>query len=574
MHILGINAAFHDSSACLVRDGVVVAAAEEERFSRIKHGKRATPYQAHALPFHAIDYCLEAGGITLADVDDVAYSFDPFLLMNGTTERRFALPSDVDEARRGGGYDPWDSIFLAGITAAPRMLRDDVPFHLRERMNGAADKHRWRFHFVEHHVAHAASAYYPAPFERAAVLTLDGRGECVSTYLGVGDGLQLEKLNEVPLPHSLGLLYERVTSHVGFLNSSDEYKVMALASYGTPRYADRFRSILRWRDDGGYEILPFDLTELIGPTRSPNATFDAEHFDIASSLQVVLEEAGLRLATWLHRRTGERSLCLAGGVALNCVMNSRIAREAPFEQVWVQPAAGDAGTSLGAALAVWADQGSSGSRTASSRWQMDSAYLGPAYDDEQIRAALDHARLTYTRPSDFTGALADQLVQGKVVGWFQGRMEFGPRALGARSILASPTDPAMMQRLNELKDREDFRPVAPVVLAEEAGRFFADCDESPFMLFVYDVRPEVADLVPAIRHIDGTARAQTVRWEQAPLFHRLLEQFRERSGVPVLVNTSFNTRGKPIVCTPQDAFECFYTSPIDVLAIGSYLLQK
>jgi carbamoyltransferase len=349
---------------------------------------------------------------------------------------------------------------------------------------------------------------------------------------------------------------------------------MALASYGTPRYADRFRSILRWRDDGGYEILPFDLTELIGPTRSPNATFDAEHFDIASSLQVVLEEAGLRLATWLHRRTGERSLCLAGGVALNCVMNSRIAWEAPFEQVWVQPAAGDAGTSLGAALAVWADQGSSGSRTASSRWQMDSAYLGPAYDDEQIRAALDHARLTYTRPSDFTGALADQLVQGKVVGWFQGRMEFGPRALGARSILASPTDPAMMQRLNELKDREDFRPVAPVVLAEEAGRFFADCDESPFMLFVYDVRPEVADLVPAIRHIDGTARAQTVRWEQAPLFHRLLEQFRERSGVPVLVNTSFNTRGKPIVCTPQDAFECFYTSPIDVLAIGSYLLQK
>jgi carbamoyltransferase len=578
MHILGINAAFHDSSACLVRDGIVVAAAEEERFSRIKHGKRATPYQAHALPFHAIDYCLDAGGITLADVDDVAYSFDPFLLTNGTTERRFALPRDVDEARRGGGYDPWDSIFLAGITAAPRMLRDDVPFHLRERMNGAADRHRWRFHFVEHHIAHAASAYYPAPFERAAVLTLDGRGECVSTYLGVGDGLQLEKLNEVSLPHSLGLLYERVTSHLGFLNSSDEYKVMALASYGTPRYADRFRSILRWRDDGGYEILPFDLTELIGPARSPRATFDAEHFDIASSLQVVLEEAGLKLATWLQRRTGERNMCLAGGVALNCVMNSRIARESAFERVWVQPAAGDSGTSLGAALAVWAEQESAGahdgSRSASSRWQMDSAYLGPAFTDDQIRAALDHARLTYTRPADLTAAVADRLAQGKVVGWFQGRMEFGPRALGARSILASPTDPSMMQRLNELKDREDFRPVAPVVLAEESGRFFADCDESPFMLFVYDVRPEVADLVPAIRHVDGTARTQTVRREQSPLFHRLLEQFRDRSGVPVLVNTSFNTRGKPIVCTPQDALECFYTSPIDVLAIGSYLLQK
>jgi len=578
MHILGINAAFHDSSACLVRDGVVVAAAEEERFSRIKHGKRATPYQAHALPFHAIDYCLDAGGITLADVDDVAYSFDPFLLTNGTTERRFALPRDVDQARLGGGYDPWDSIFLAGITAAPRMLRDDVPFHLRERMNGAAENHRWRFHFVEHHVAHAASAYYPAPFERAAVLTLDGRGECVSTYLGIGDGLQLEKLNEVPLPHSLGLLYERVTAHLGFLNSSDEYTVMALASYGTPRHADRFRSHLRWRDDGGYEILPFDLTELIGPARSPKATFDAEHFDIASSLQVVLEEAGLRLATWLHQRTGERNLCLAGGVALNCVMNSRIARESPFEHVWVQPAAGDAGTSLGAALDVWAEQESlgacDGSRSASSRWQMESAYLGPSFADDQIRAALDHARLAYTRPADLTAAVAEQLAQGKVVGWFQGRMEFGPRALGARSILASPTDPAMMQRLNELKDREDFRPVAPVVLAEEAGRFFAGCDESPFMLFVYDVRPEVADLVPAIRHVDGTARAQTVRREQSPLFHRLLEQFRERSGVPVLVNTSFNTRGKPIVCTPQDALECFYTSPIDVLAVGSYHLTK
>jgi carbamoyltransferase len=579
MYILGINAAFHDSSACLVRDGMVVAAAEEERFSRVKHGKRATPYQAHALPFHAIDYCLQAGGISLADVDDVAYSLDPFLLTNGTTERRFALPRDTAEARAGGGYDPWDTIFLAGVTAAPRMLRDDVPFHLRERLNGPADRHQWRFHFVEHHVAHAASAFFPAPFERAAVLTLDGRGECVSTYLGVGDGLHLEKLHEVALPHSLGLLYEQVTSHLGFLNSSDEYKVMALASYGTPRYADRFRSLLRWREDGGYEIAPHDLAELVGPARPPKAPFEAAHFDIASSLQIVLEEAGLRLATWLQRRTGERSLCLAGGVALNCVMNSRIARESPFEQVWVQPAAGDAGTSLGAALAVWSQQAANGGAEPSPtdgarRWRMDSAYLGPAYGDDEIRAALDHARLTYARPADLTAAVADALAAGKVVGWFQGRMEYGPRALGARSILASPTDAAMMHRLNELKDREDFRPVAPVVLAEEAGRYFEGCEDSPFMLFVYNVRPEMADRVPAIRHVDGTARAQTVRREQAPLFHQLLERFQERSGVPVLVNTSFNTRGKPIVCTPRDALECFYTSPIDVLAIGSYLLQK
>jgi carbamoyltransferase len=574
MHILGINAAFHDSSACLVRNGVVIAAAEEERFSQIKHGKRATPYQAHALPFQAIDYCLEAGGITLADIDDVAYSFDPFLLTNGTTDRRFALPRDVDEAQQGSGYDPWDTIFLAGITSAPRMLRDDVPFHLRERLNGDASRHRWRFHFVEHHLAHAASAYYPAPFDRAAVLTLDGRGECVSTFLGVGDGLQLEKLNEVALPHSLGLLYERVTTHLGFLNSSDEYKVMALASYGTPRYADRFRAHLRWRDDGGYEILPMDLTELVGAPRPPKEALADRHFDIASSLQVVLEEACLKLASWLHRRSGERSLCLAGGVALNCVMNSRLATDSPFEHIWVQPAAGDAGTSLGAALSVWAGQADQNVHPGHTRWRMESAYLGPAFDDEQIREVLDHAKLTYTRPVDLADTVADHLTRGEIVGWFQGRMEFGPRALGARSILASPTDPAMMQRLNQLKDREDFRPVAPAVLEEEAGRYFDGCTTSPFMLFVHNVRPEAADQVPAIRHIDGTARVQTVSCEQAPLYHRLLERFEAKTGVPVLVNTSFNTRGKPIVCTPQDALECFFTSPLDTLAIGSYVVQK
>lgn len=591
MHILGINAAFHDSSACLVRNGVVVAAAEEERFSRIKHGKRATPFQAHALPFNAIDYCLAAGGITLSDVDDVAYSLDPFLLTGGTSDRRFQLPRTTEDAMRGGGYDPWDTIFLAGVTAAPRMLRDDVPFHLRERLNGPAERHQWRFHFVEHHVAHAASAYFPSPFERAAVLTMDGRGECVSTYLGVGDGLHLEKLHEVALPHSLGLLYEQVTTHLGFLNSSDEYKVMALASYGTPHYAEALRAHLRWHDDGGYEILPMDLADLFGPARSPKAPMEPHHFDVASSLQVVLEEASLRLAGWLQRRTGERNLCLAGGVALNCVMNSRIARESAFERVWVQPAAGDAGTSLGAALAVWAGQASdqahggaasfaSGTPTArtedaaTGRWQMETAYLGPSFDDGQIQAVLDHAGLTYSRPDDLPAAVAGLLAQGKVVGWFQGRMEYGPRALGARSILASPTDAAMMQRLNFLKDREDFRPVAPVVLAEQASHYFEGCDESPFMLFVYTVRPEVADRAPAIRHVDGTARVQTVTREQSPVYYRLLERFHERTGVPVLVNTSFNTRGKPVVCTPQDALECFYTSPIDVLAMGGFVLQK
>jgi carbamoyltransferase len=571
MNILGINAAFHDSSATLVRDGAVVAAAEEERFLRLKHHKRATPYNAHALPFHAIDYCLRAGGITLADVDHVAYSFDPWLLTGGTTERRFALPRDAEEARRGPGYEPWETIFLAGITAAPRMLRDDVPFHLKARFNGDASAHRWRFHFVEHHVAHAASAYYPSPFDRAAIMTLDGRGECTSTFLGQGDGVQMEKLNEVELPHSLGLLYERVTSHLGFLNSSDEYKVMALASYGEPSYADRFRSLLEWREGGGYEIAPFDLTELVGPAREPKAPIEREHFDIASSLQVVLEEACLTLADWLHRRTGDKNLAMAGGVALNCVMNARLARESAFERVWVQPAAGDAGTSLGAALQVWAGLQDG---AAEERWRMGSAYLGPEYDDAAIRAALDHAKLRYRRPADVAEATAECLAGGKIVGWFQGRMEFGPRALGARSIIASPTDPDMMGRMNELKDREDFRPVAPAVLAEDAPAYFEGCEDSPFMLFVYRVRPEVAEAVPAIRHVDGTARAQTVHADRSPLFHRLISRFKARSGVPVIVNTSFNTRSKPIVCTPQDALECFYTSPIDVLAIGGYLLEK
>ena len=585
--ILGINAAFHDSSACLVRDGVVVAAAEEERFTRDKHHKRATPFNAHALPFHAIDYCLAVGGIGLRDVDHVAYSLDPFLLMDGdrSTRPHFELPRDSGEARRGAGYDPWETVFLAGITAAPRMLLDDVPFHVRTRgrWGGERPDHRWRFHFVEHHIAHAASAFYPSPFERAAVLTLDGRGERVSTFMGVGMGVggggQIEKLREVELPNSLGFLYERVTTHLGFLNSSDEYKVMALASYGTPRYADRFRSLLLWDDDGRYEVLPTPIEELVGPPREPKSPFEDDHFDVASSLQVVLEESALKLGRWLHARTGEQDVCLAGGVALNCVMNSRLRDEGPFRRVWVQPAAGDAGTSLGAALWVNAQQDGRGNGRAGGdgnggRWRMDNAYLGPEYGDDEIRAALDHAKLRYRYCPDIAAAAAECLEQNKVLGWFQGRMEFGPRALGARSIVASPADPAMMQRLNELKDREDFRPVAPAVLEEAAPEYFEDCQDSPFMLFVYQVRPEVADRIPAIRHVDGSARVQTVSRTHAANFHRLIARFRERTGLPVVVNTSFNTRSNPVVCTPQDALECFYTSPIDALAIGSYLLVK
>ena len=577
MDILGINAAFHDSSACLVRDGVVLAAAEEERFTRAKHHKRATPFNAHALPFHAIDHCLAAGGIALEDVDHVAYALDPFLLFDRRSpEQRFRLARDTADARAGPGYDAWQTVFLAGVTAAPRMLLDDVPWHLRRRFGGDRSEHGWQFHWVEHHIAHAASAFLPSPFERAAVLTLDGRGERVSTLLGTGRGTTMEKLQEVELPHSLGILYELVTEHLGFLRSSDEYKVMALASYGRPRFAGRLRERLRWSDDGRYAIDCSDPEELFGPRREPGSPFDDHHFDVAASLQVVLEEAALRLAGWLHDRTGEEDLCLAGGVALNCVMNSRLLEDSPFRRVWVQPAAGDAGTSLGAALWVWAEQrngGAAGGGT-DGRWRMEDAYLGPGYGDDEIAAALAHAKIRAEPSEDIARVTADCLARGLVVGWFQGRMEFGPRALGARSILATPADPSMVQRLNQLKDREDFRPVAPAVLEEAASEYFAGCDDAPFMLFVYKVRPEVADRVPAIRHVDGTARVQTVSPARAPLYHAVISRFRERTGLPVLVNTSFNTRGQPIVCTPRDALECFFSSPIDALALGSYLLVK
>ena len=570
MKTLGINAAFHDSAACLVDDGRVIAAAEEERFTQIKHGKRPVPFSAWELPYHAIDYCLAEAGVDVDALDHVGYSFDPALFVNGSgLPSQITLPLEPSAIRIPSGGSAWDPLFLSYIVNAPRQLAGGAPHHLQQRLRSKANAPRWSWHFVPHHLAHQASAFLAAPFDECAVLTLDGRGENTSTQYGVFRGGRYTRLSEVPLPHSLGILYEDVTRHLGFLHSSDEYKVMALASFGTPRFVEVFRRSVRWQGDGRYTVAPIAFDELC-PPRKRGEPFLPVHADVAHAAQRVLEETVLAIVTWLRRETKLRNLAMAGGVALNCVMNGFLRERGIFDEIWVQPAAGDAGTALGAALWVDREARGNGERV----FRMDHAYLGPGYDDTEIEMALRHARASYRKPDDLPGEVALHLAQNRIVGWFQGRMEFGPRALGARSILASPLDAGMQARLNELKDREDFRPVAPAVLEEAASEWFEDCTRSPFMLFVHRVPPARRPRIPAACHADGTARVQTVARDTSPLYHALIEAFGARTGVPVVINTSFNTRGKPIVCTPRDALECFFASPIDVLAIGPYVIEK
>jgi carbamoyltransferase len=587
MITLGINAAFHDSAAALVRDGVVLAAAEEERFSRIKHGKRPVPFTAWELPFRAIDFCLAQAGVTLHQVDHVAYSFDPDAFIGGrlagpiTEQPRISLPLQPSaHASTMGWENPWDPLFAAYIVNAPRQLASGAPHHLARRLGGVSpDDPPWRWHFLNHHLCHQASAFLAAPFQRCAVMTLDGRGEVASTTYGAYRGQRYEPLGKVHVPHSLGLLYERVTAHLGFLHSSDEYKVMALAALGTPRFRGALAEHIRVHDNGQFEIAPMDFEALFGPARVPGSALEEHHLDLAASLQDVLEETVLRLARRLRQASGERQLAMAGGVALNCVMNARLRDAGIFDEVWVQPAAGDAGTALGAAL--WADareRGAPDGRLGPREWAMQHAYLGPGYSDEVIEEQLRWAKLPYRRADDLAQDTAALLADNRIVGWFQGRMEFGPRALGARSILASPIDPHMQERLNALKDREDFRPVAPAIPQEELPRWFAPADanqgRSPFMLFVYDVLPGQAQRIPSACHTDHSARVQTVDHDTNPRMHALLNAFGQRTGVPVLVNTSFNMRGEPMVCSPRDAIEAFYGTPLDALVIGPFILEK
>jgi carbamoyltransferase len=546
MRILGVNAVFHDPAAALIVDGRVVAAAEEERFTRRKHGKQAVPFSTWELPTQAIHWCLEEGGLDASQLDAVGYSYDP-ALMDGEDDDLAGLDRD------------WEYLRTLYARRAPRFLATAVP-----GLDPAIVRH------VRHHVAHAASTALASPHPDTAVLVVDGRGERTSMLAGVYREHKLDVLAAQQLPHSLGLLYENLTEHLGFKRSSDEYKVMAMASYGRPRFADAIRERVYACADGGFRTEPMDLSVWAPARRAgtgDSARPDAEHADLACSVQLVVEEVLLDLVEWLRNRTDTDSLCLAGGVALNCVANSRIYAESGFEHVWVQPASGDSGTALGAALALAAEFGEPIE-------PMPSARLGRGWSDEQIATTLEEANVPYERPRDLAVAIGDALAENQLVGWFQGRAEFGPRALGGRSLLADPRDAANLQRLNAVKGREQFRPVAPMVLIEQASEIFSRGPiPSPYMLFVHDVAQAWRARIPAVTHVDGTARIQTVDHSE-PRLHAAISRFAERTGVPVVVNTSFNTAGRPMVDTPRDALEVFGSSPIDVLAMGSYLVRR
>jgi carbamoyltransferase len=590
MHILGISAYYHDSAACLVRDGEIVAAAQEERFSRKKHDDR--------FPASAVDFCLRQASITAADLDFVAFYDKPLLKF----ER--LLETYVDYAPRG---------IRSFLKAMPLWLREKL--WMADRIKNDTN-YPGKVLFTEHHESHAASAFFPSPFESAAVLTMDGVGEWATSSYGYGRGNELHLLGELHFPHSLGLLYSAFTYYTGFKVNSGEYKVMGLAPYGEPRYAQKILDqLLDLREDGslrlnmqyfdfchGLTMTNAAFDELFGgPPREPETELTQREMDLARSVQEVTELAMLRMARHVHKETGERNLCLAGGVALNCVGNGRVLREGPFENVWVQPAAGDAGGALGAALSVWYQYLGNERDTAQVRQGhadgMNGAYLGPSFSSEEIGEALDElgARYRRIRSAELADHVAQLLAQGKVVGWFQGRMEFGPRALGGRSILGDPRSPQMQSQMNlKIKCRESFRPFAPSILRERVADFFElDCD-SPYMLLVAPVKsdlriPMTADeealfgidklnvarsSIPAVTHVDYSARIQTVRREDNPAYYDLIAAFDRLTGCPLLVNTSFNVRGEPIVCTPAQAYTCFMRTEMDCLVLEDYVLEK
>ncbi|HEX6237045.1 MAG TPA: carbamoyltransferase [Acidimicrobiales bacterium] len=587
--ILGLSAYYHDAAAALVIDGEIIAAAQEERFTRRKHDP--------AFPHHAIGACLRQAGLEHEDLDYVGFYDKPFLT-----------------------FDRLLDTYVAYAPAGLRSFLRAMPLWLNEKLHTARTIRREldgrygkRLVFTEHHESHAASAFFPSPFDRAAILTLDGVGEWATATYGVGQENTIDLRAELRFPHSLGLLYSAFTYYCGFRVNSGEYKLMGLAPYGEPVYAELIRDrLLDLRDDGSFrlDLRYFNYCQGLtmtsrrfdalfgGPPRRPEGPITQREMDLAASIQQVTEDVVVRAARHLHDETGLTDLCMAGGVALNCVANGRILRDTPFERIWVQPAAGDAGGSLGVALFIW-HQLLGSPRSASPGDSQRGSLLGPGFSDHEVCAALDRAGATYEVVEDddeLCDLAAELLAQGKVVGWFQGRMEFGPRALGARSILGDPRDPEMQSLMNrKIKFRESFRPFAPAVLADDAHEWFGlpAGHDSPYMLLVAPVatahrRPEaVADGVigldklkvprsdiPAVTHVDHSARLQTVDRERHGRFHALLERFKQKTGCPVLINTSFNVRGEPIVCTPHDAYRCFMATNIDVLVIEHAVLQK
>lgn len=544
MNIVGISAYYHDSACCLLRDGRLVAAAEEERFSRVKHDRR--------LPINSFRFCLERGGLGIRDVDCVAY---------------YELPREKEARQAWAGVQPDDA------SRPEREIREVLGYE-------------GPISFFGHHQSHAASTYFYSGFTDAAILTVDGVGEWTTSSYAYGRGAAIDVLDEVRYPHSLGLLYSAMTSYLGFSVNDGEYKVMGLAPYGRARYVDEVRKLVRSEPGGQFSIDPdyFDypcgkrmyskaMVELLGePPREKGGAITGFHQDVARSLQLVLEEILLEKVAYLHERTGSANLCLAGGVALNCVANHRILRDGPFQKLFVQPAAGDDGACLGAAALAHLE--STGRRHTTE--PLGHVFHGPSFSSEAVAemlAAVGITPLDYRgRESQLLEAVADLVAQAKVIGWFHGAMEFGPRALGGRSILADPRDPGMRERINRLvKKREAFRPFAPSVLLEHAAQVFELDHASPFMLETCRVRPAM-DL-PAITHVDGSARPQTIDRRHSPRFAGLVDAFYRRTGCPLVLNTSFNVRGEPIVCSPADALRCFIHSDLDVLVLEDFIVE-
>ena len=594
MYILGISAFYHDSAACLLKDGEIVAAAQEERFTRRKHDP--------GFPSNAIQYCLKEANIDSSQVDNVVFYEKPFLKFERLLETYLAF------APKG---------FKSFSKAMPLWIKDKLfqKSALIKELNAALDEDinwRERLLFSEHHLSHAASAFYPSPFDRAAVLTIDGVGEWTTTSIAVGKGRELKVLKEIHFPHSIGLLYSAFTYYTGFKVNSGEYKVMGLAPYGEARYSDLIKDkLISTASDGSFQLdmSYFDYATGLtmtnqkfndlfgGPPRESESELTQREMDLAASVQKVTEDILIDIAKDIANETGEKNLCLAGGVALNCVANGILVREKIFENIWIQPAAGDAGGALGAALSIWYLHYRNERTLSSERDAMKGAYLGPEFGDDEIESKLNACGAVFKKLSEeeLIEEVATALTSEKAIGWFQGRMEFGPRALGARSIIADPRSPNMQKQLNlKVKYRESFRPFAPSVLNEYVNDWFEHDTESPYMLLVADVKKdkhytmtEAQDKlfgidklnvprsqVPAITHVDYSARIQTVHSDTNSKYHAVISKFKEKTGCPIVVNTSFNVRGEPIICTPEDAFKCFMGTELDILAVGNYLLLK